>query len=105
MSFMLISIINPASVQLDWLRLCVASVADQVTPEACGIVNSLLNIDDSEAGRAERSRQLAISNQQSAIASPLRVEHIIQDAGSPGFEIFAREVRAGSDARRARVRT
>ena len=35
--------------------------------------------------------------------SPLEIEHIIQDAGSPGFEIFAREVRAGSDARRSDV--
>ena len=89
---MTFSIITPAFKQTDWLRLCVLSVADQVVPEACGIVNSLLNIDDSEAGRAERSRQLAISNQQSAIASPLRVEHIIQDAGSPGIEAFAREM-------------
>ena len=89
---MTFSIITPAFKQTDWLRLCVLSVADQVVPEACGIVNSLLNIDDSEAGRAERSRQSAISNQQSAIASPLRVEHIIQDAGSPGIEAFAREM-------------
>jgi len=89
---MTFSIITPAFKQTDWLRLCVLSVADQVVPEACGIVNSLLNIDDSEAGRAERFRQSAISNQQSAIASPLRVEHIIQDAGSSDIEAFAWEM-------------
>lgn len=48
------SIITPHFGQLDWLRLCVASVADQV--------------DD----------------------SGLSIEHIIQDAGTPGIEDFAR---------------
>ena len=54
------SIITPAFKQTDWLRLCVLSVADQVVPEACGIVNSLLNIDDSEAGRAEAEAMLKV---------------------------------------------
>ncbi len=58
---MTISIITPSYGQLDWLRLSVASVADQVD----------------------------------AKGSPsLRVEHIIQDGGTPGIEDFAREVGA-----------
>ena len=48
------SIITPHFGQLDWLSLCVASVADQVGD------------------------------------SGLRIEHIIQDAGTPGIEDFAR---------------
>lgn len=48
------SIITPHFEQLDWLSLCVASVADQVGD------------------------------------SGLRIEHMIQDAGTPGIEDFAR---------------
>jgi glycosyltransferase involved in cell wall biosynthesis len=48
------SIITPHFGQLDWLRLCVASVADQIGD------------------------------------SGLSIEHIIQDAGTPGIEDFAR---------------
>jgi N-acetylglucosaminyldiphosphoundecaprenol N-acetyl-beta-D-mannosaminyltransferase len=55
---MTISILTPSYGQLDWLRLSIASVADQV--EAKGI-------------------------------SSLRVEHIIQDGGTPGIEEFAGE--------------
>ena len=53
------SIITPSYNQLDWLRLCVASIRDQFGPD-----------------------------------SPLCVEHIIQDAGTPSIEEFAREVGA-----------
>ena len=60
-----LSIITPSYKQLDWLRLCVASVRDQV------------------AGAA------AVSS-----ISKLSVEHIIQDGGSPGIEDFALEVGA-----------
>lgn len=52
------SIITPSYNQLDWLRLCIASVRDQVAP------------------------------------SPLAVEHIVQDAGTPGLEDLARELGA-----------
>ena len=96
---MTFSIITPAFKQTEWLRLCILSVADQVTPAACKIVNSLLNIDDSKgrsAGGAQgaevRGQQSAMSNQQLAIASPLRVEHIIQDGVSPDIEALAREM-------------
>lgn len=52
------SIVTPTFRQLDWLRLCIASVRDQV------------------------------------LSSPLRVEHIIQDAETPGIEELARELGA-----------
>ena len=52
------SIITPTFHQLDWLRLCIASVRDQI------------------------------------LSSTLRVEHIIQDAGTPGIEELARELDA-----------
>ncbi len=106
---MTFSIITPSFKQLDWLRLCVASVRDQVA--ACGeIVNSISQSTGSTARRATTG--LSISDQQSAISNsqspcaqsaidnqqlsipPLSVEHIIQDAGSPGIEEFAREVGA-----------
>lgn len=80
----LFSIVTPSFKQLDWLRLCVASVRDQVYASG-GIVNS------SEASRLANQQS---HNQQPAI-STLCVEHIIQDAGSEGIEEFAREVGAG----------
>lgn len=49
------SIITPTFRQLDWLRLCIASVRDQV-------------------------------------GGQIQIEHIVQDAGSPGIEELAREV-------------
>jgi len=52
------SIVTPTFCQLDWLRLCIASVRDQVLP------------------------------------SSIQVEHIIQDAGTPGIEELARELGA-----------
>ena len=62
------SIITPSFNQIDWLRLCVASVRDQVGRES----------------QTERS---------------VRIEHIIQDAGTPGIEDFAREI--GADFHRS----
>jgi hypothetical protein len=119
---MKISIITPSYGQLDWLKLCVASVADQNqqlklgswkleagslggdAPAAQGvrvaeskvgkIANSSLEIVDLEGGSAGNPQQSVIRNQESPIASPLRVEHIIQDGGTPGIEEYAREVGA-----------
>lgn len=59
---MRITIVTPSFGQIDWLRLCVASVKDQI------------NTGDS--------------------LPPLAVEHIVQDAGTPGIEYFAHEVGA-----------
>lgn len=64
------SIITPSFNQLDWLRLCVASVRDQVDSFPSAI------------------------NHQPSTAESARIEHIIQDAGSPGIEDLAREVGA-----------
>lgn len=61
------SIVTPTFRQLDWLRLCIASVWDQATA-----VPSTLNYGP----------------------STLSIEHIIQDAGTPGIEELARELGA-----------
>lgn len=66
---MLFSIVTPSFRQLDWLRLCVASVADQVRHAAAG----------------------------------LTVEHLVQDAGTPGVLELARELQQSS-ARAASTR-
>lgn len=58
------TIITPSYKQLDWLRLCVASVRDQVAQA---------------------------SGESGAKPDALFVEHIVQDAGTPGIEDFARE--------------
>lgn len=64
------SIITPSFNQLDWLRLCVASVRDQLEPTP-------------------------IANQPpTAATEALLVEHIVQDGGTPGIEEFAREAGA-----------
>ncbi len=79
------SIVTPSFKQLDWLRLCVASVRDQVSAGG-GVLNdgfSILNYRE----------QSKIQNPK-LIIPPLTVEHIIQDAGTPGIEDFAREVGA-----------
>jgi glycosyltransferase involved in cell wall biosynthesis len=60
------SIVTPSFNQLDWLKLCIASVRDQVPPPS--------TLDSS--------------------LSTLSVEHIIQDAGTPGIEDLARELGA-----------
>jgi len=65
------SIVTPSYNQLEWLRLCVASVRGQVTAGDGGMQNN---------------PELKIQ--------PLAVEHLIQDAGSPGIEEFAHEIGA-----------
>lgn len=64
---MVFSIITPSLGQLDWLRTCVASVADQ-----------------SGAEPSDRSDD----------RPPPAVEHIIQDGGTAGIEEFARGIGA-----------
>ena len=135
---MTFSIITPSFGQLDWLRLCIASVADQAVSgeggaqgaesrdrrtevrgrraEGAGLqiddcsllipdnsagqrqgaedgIESPANAgkvsEDERGGSATCNQPLAISNSQS---SPLCVEHIIQDAGSPEIESFALEM-------------
>ena len=57
------SIVTPTFRQLDWLRLCIASVRDQV-----------------------------VATQPTLDFRPSTIEHIIQDAGTPGIEELAREL-------------
>ena len=88
---MIFSIITPAFGQLDWLRLCVASVADQAAPEAQSasrLMNDCSLLIDGQATAGISNQESAISNSPHGFA----VEHIIQDAGSPGIEEFAREM-------------
>ena len=72
---------TPSFNQLDWLRLCVASVRDQVADEST----------DERPATSDLPRPSAFGPR---LSSTLRVEHIIQDAGTPGIEDFAREVGA-----------
>ncbi len=84
------SIITPSLNQLDWLRLCVASVADQIAPEA--------QLNESKVEGRKSSAVFGIPTPRSQLPasaqSSLAIEHIIQDGGTPGIEEFAREIGA-----------
>lgn len=58
------SIVTPSFNQLDWLRICIASVRDQV---------------------------VSIPSPLESELPFLSIEHIVQDAGTSGIEVFARE--------------
>lgn len=70
------SIITPSFNQLDWLRLCVASVADQNQQ----LKQGSWKIEAGSWG----------ADTPASTRSPLAIEHIIQDGGSPGIEEFAK---------------
>lgn len=80
------SIITPSYNQLDWLRLCVASVRDQVNCES--------RVESRESRAKIATDQSLPSSLVTRHSSPLRVEHLIQDAGTSGIEDFAREIGA-----------
>lgn len=61
---MTFSIVTPSYNQLDWLRLCIASVRDQV---------------------------ISIPDARNAHSTSIFIEHIIQDAGTVGIKEFAQE--------------
>ena len=95
---MIFSIITPSYGQLDWLRLCIASVADQVGEEGKGseVRGSEVGGRRSKGGKVESVTNPHLhtfepSNLPTA-HSPLAIEHIIQDGGTPGIEEFAIEV-------------
>jgi glycosyltransferase involved in cell wall biosynthesis len=93
------SIITPSYKQLDWLRLCVASVRDQVALNAEGgnLKAETTPVDVASHFTAQQNQGPRTRNQEPGPKnppSPLAVEHIIQDAGSPGIEEFAREIGA-----------
>ncbi|MEI6377092.1 MAG: glycosyltransferase, partial [bacterium] len=92
---MTISIITPAFGQLDWLRMCIASVADQNQSLKQGswkMEDGSFGGDAPAAQKIEEGTQSPISNLLSPARSPLAIEHIIQDGGTPGIEEFAREM-------------
>ena len=92
---MTFSIITPSFNQLDWLRLCVASVRDQIDVASNAMGNGEYGNRKAETGKLKPENPLQVSSFKSQVSrSPLAVEHIIQDAGSPGIEGFAREVGA-----------
>ena len=78
------SIITPSFNQLDWLRLCIASVRNQVEAPSGG----------RSEGAAPQSPLSYPKSVSPSAPSPVAIEHIIQDAGTPGIEEFAREVGA-----------
>jgi hypothetical protein len=88
---MTFSIITPSFGQLDWLRLCVASVRDQAVGEKA---ETLKTEKLKEVFQKTEAPKTEISVSQHFRFSDFSVEHIIQDAGSPGIEEFAREVGA-----------
>ena len=103
---MKISIITPAFGQLDWLRLSIASVADQVGTKECGWrieERGGETVGVKEVGREKEWKSgggdaYGSLNPQSLIHNPSQstfaIEHIIQDGGTPGIEEFARELGA-----------
>ena len=87
------SIVTPSFKQLDYLECCIASVADQ------GAENGGRRTEDGgqggnegmcESGKGALLRSVSAGSQSYAgLAEQLSVEHIVQDAGSPGIEEFA----------------
>jgi glycosyltransferase involved in cell wall biosynthesis len=80
------TVATPVFRGLPWLRLCVASVRDQVAAVGC-------DMQDAEYGTESGQPASTRKNQKREVPS-LAVEHIVQDAGSPGIEEFAHEVGA-----------
>jgi glycosyltransferase involved in cell wall biosynthesis len=77
------SIVTPSFKQLEYLGCCIASVADQGAKgsEKVGMC---------ESGKGALLRSVSAGSQSYAgLAEQLSVEHIVQDAGSPGVEEFA----------------
>jgi glycosyltransferase involved in cell wall biosynthesis len=79
------TIVTPSFKQLEWLRLCVASVRDQVN----------VGSEQTEDGMSQTDKQsnelLVASSDSEGDREAHFVEHIVQDAGTPGIEDFARE--------------
>lgn len=80
------TIVTPSYGQLDWLKLCVASVRDQVSAGREHTAYGIRHSGDEGGG-------LRVAGERGA-ALPLAIEHIVQDAGTPGIEDFARQQEA-----------
>ena len=94
-----ISIITPSYGQLDWLRLCIASVADQVgagceSGNVKGAVTDAKQRPGQQKVGSSESNNLRTFGLSNLSTNPLAIEHIIQDGGTPGIEEFARELGA-----------
>jgi glycosyltransferase involved in cell wall biosynthesis len=77
------TIITPSFGQLDHLACCIASVVDQGTKGS-------ENVGMCESGKGALLRSVSAGSLSYAgLAEQLSVEHIVQDAGSPGIEEFA----------------
>jgi glycosyltransferase involved in cell wall biosynthesis len=80
------TIITPSFKQLDYLGCCIASVADQGTKGS-------QNVGMCENRKGALLRSVSAGSQSYAgLAERLSVEHIVQDAGSPGIEEFAEKM-------------
>jgi hypothetical protein len=83
------TIVTPSFNQLDWLRLCVASVRDQVG------TGGGQTAGESDEGRVTSGEDAEKDETEILKAEGLRkkisIEHIVQDAGTEGIEEFARE--------------
>jgi glycosyltransferase involved in cell wall biosynthesis len=93
---MTVSIITPSFGQFNWLRLCIASVADQLTLDT-QTGQSQVEIQKSIKKRnydTERFGEKAphVSGIEVLECRGFALEHIIQDGGTPGIEMFAREM-------------
>ena len=71
------SIVTPSFGQLDWLELCLASVADQGGGRAEA---GDLSLSNGQAEPADSGREPEVSE--------FSIEHIVCDAGSEGIEVF-----------------
>jgi glycosyltransferase involved in cell wall biosynthesis len=87
------TIVTPSFNQLDWLELCVASVKDQVATRA--ETGSAFAFGAANGSRLHLLTAWQAGVTRSGAAVPLTVEHIVQDAGTPGIEEFALEMGAG----------
>jgi glycosyltransferase involved in cell wall biosynthesis len=80
------TIITPSFKQLDHLSCCIASVADQGTKGS-------ENVGMFESGNVAPLRSVSAGSLSYAgLAEQLSVEHIVQDAGSPGIEEFVEKM-------------
>jgi glycosyltransferase involved in cell wall biosynthesis len=80
------TIVTPSFKQLDYLGCCIASVADQGTKGS-------ENVGMCESGNVAPLRSVSVGSLSYAgLAERLSVEHIVQDAGSPGIEEFAEKM-------------
>jgi len=82
------TIVTPSFNQLDWLRLCVASVRDQVGTKA---ETGNLSLNEGQVAGAAKLEPEAGGLKAEETRSGISIEHIVQDGGTAGIEEFARE--------------